>query len=67
MDIIETNNLTKIYANKYIALNGMNLRLYPKLEKEHTSQRLQEEHLYTHMSLMTRDFLQKQISLHQQQ
>lgn len=27
MDIIETHNLTKIYGNKYIALNGVNLRV----------------------------------------
>ena len=27
MHIIETRNLTKIYGNKYIALNGMNLRV----------------------------------------
>ena len=27
MNIIETQNLTKIYSNKYIALNGMNLKV----------------------------------------
>jgi ABC-2 type transport system ATP-binding protein len=29
MDMIETYNLTKIYGNRYIALNGVNLKVPP--------------------------------------